>query len=115
MNEPRTIDSATFESIDIRVGTIVAAEPFERARKPAYRLTLDIGTEIGMRRSSAQIVANYRIDELIGRKILAVTNFAPKNIAGFESQVLVLGVSDANGNVVLATLERDVPDGARLY
>jgi tRNA-binding protein len=109
------VDYAAFESLDIRVGTIVAAEPFERARRPAYKLTLDFGSELGTRRSSAQLVANYRPDGLIGRKILAVTNFAPKNIAGFESQVLVLGVSDANGNVVLATLERDAPNGARLY
>ena len=109
------VDYAQFAKLDIRAGTIVAAETFPQARVPAYKLTIDFGATIGTRRSSAQIVANYTPETLLGRRVLAVVNFAPKRIAGFASEVLVLGVPDASGNVVLAALERDVLDGAKLF
>lgn len=115
LSERRRADYADFTKLDIRAGTIVAAEPFPQARVPAYRLTLDFGATIGTRRTSAQIVANYTPETLVGRRVLAVVNFAPKRIAGFASEVLVLGANDASGNVVLAALERDVPDGAKIF
>ena len=112
---PEIVDFANFAKLDIRAGTIVAVEPFARARVPAYMLTVDFGTAIGTRRSSAQIVANYTPETLVGRRVFAVVNFAPKRIAGFASEVLVLGAPDAAGNVVLAVPERDVSDGAKLF
>lgn len=104
-----------FDVLDVRVGTIVAAEPFPQARKPAYKLTVDFGEAIGQRRSSAQITVHYTADELIGKHVLAVVNFPPKRIAGFTSEVLVLGLPDADGNVVLVGPDRPIPNGARLY
>ena len=105
-----------FDAVDIRVGTIVAAEPFPEARKPAFRLSVDFGPELGVRRSSAQITARYERDELVGKRVLAVVNFPPKRVAGFTSEVLVLGVNDPNGNVVLVQPEfEDVRNGVRLY
>lgn len=104
-----------FDRVEIRVGTIVAADDFPEARNPAYRLTIDFGTAFGMKRSSAQITELYRREDLVGRQVLAVVNFPPKRIAGFPSEVLTLGVDDANGNVVLAAVERPVPNGTRLY
>ena len=104
-----------FQKIDIRVGTIVEAQPFPEARKPAYRLTVDFGPKLGVKRSSAQITELYRPEELVGRQVLAVVNFPPKRIAGFVSQVLVLGVDDGQGRVVLVAPERPVPNGRRLY
>ncbi len=115
VSELEIVDYADFAKLDIRAGTIVSAEPFPQARIPAYKLTLDFGARLGTRRSSARIVANYTPEMLVGRRILAVVNFAPKRIAGFASEVLVLGAPDARGNVVLAALEGNVPDGARLY
>jgi tRNA-binding protein len=105
----------TFAEVDIRVGTIVAAEPFPEARRPAYRLTIDFGAEIGVKRSSAQLTANYRIEELPGRQVAAVVNFAPKQIGKFMSEVLVLGFPDASGAVVLAMPDKPVADGSRLF
>lgn len=103
-------------AIDVRVGTIVAVEPFPQARKPAYRLSVDFGPEIGIRRSSAQITARYACAELVGKRVLGVVNLPSKRIAGFLSEALVLGVDDADGNVVLVCPEfSDVPDGSRLY
>ena len=104
-----------FQKIDIRIGTIVEAGPFPEARKPAYRLTVDFGPELGVKRSSAQITELYGPEELVGRQVLAVVNFPPKRIAGFVSQVLVLGVDDGQGRVVLVAPERPVPNGRRLY
>jgi tRNA-binding protein len=94
---------------------VVAAEPFPEARAPAYRLKIDFGPEIGVRSSSAQITQLYRPEELVGGQVLAVVNLPPKRIAGFISQVLVLGVDDGQGRVVLVAPERPVPNGRRLY
>ena len=113
MAEPASVEE--FLRIDIRVGTIVDAQPFPEAKKPAIRLWVDFGTEIGVRQSSAQITAHYSPDRLIGRQVCAVVNVPPRVIAGFESQVLVLGFSDAEGGVVLIRPDIAVPDGARLH
>jgi tRNA-binding protein len=104
-----------FLKVDIRVGRIVAAEDFPKARKPAYKLTIDFGPEIGIRRSSAQITKNHRLDELEGMLVLAVVNFPPRQIGPMMSEVLTLGVPDAEGEVVLITPSRDAVVGGRLY
>lgn len=109
------IDIAQFAQVDIRVGTIVDAQAFPEARKPAIKLWVDFGGDIGVRRSSAQITAHYRPDRLVGRQVIAVVNFPPRRIGGFESQVLVLGVPDENGEVVLLRPDLKVPDGGRMY
>ncbi|KAA2236161.1 tRNA-binding protein [Salinarimonas soli] len=108
-----TIDD--FLKVDVRVGRIVAAEPFPQARKPAYRLTIDFGEEIGIKRSSAQITRNHALDELPGRLVLAVVNFPPRQIGPMMSEVLTLGVPDAEGEVVLIEPSREAPVGGRLY
>ncbi|MDQ2992464.1 MAG: tRNA-binding protein [Candidatus Eremiobacteraeota bacterium] len=104
-----------FSALDVRVGTVLAAEPFPEARKPAYKLTVDFGGEIGVKRSSVQITVRYAIENLIGKQVLAVVNFPPKRIAGFPSDVLVLGVPDELGNVVLVRPDFPLPNGGRLY
>ena len=104
----------TFFEVDVRVGRIVAATLNPKARKPAYRLEIDFGP-LGRRTSSAQLTDLYAPDDLIGRQILAVVNFPPRRVAGVESQVLVLGVSDANGAVILLGLEREAPPGGRVH
>jgi len=104
-----------FEILDIRVGTIVAAEPFPEARKPAYKLTVDFGSDIGVHRSSAQITAHYSSEDLPGKQVLAVVNFPPKRIAGLPSEVLVLGLPDENNAVVLIRPDKPIPDGARMF
>lgn len=110
---PLTI--AEFDRVDIRVGTIVDAKPFPEARKPAIRLHVDFGEPIGVKSSSAQITAHYSPDRLIGRQVLAVVNFPPRRIGPFLSEVLVLGVPDENGAVVLLQPGLKVPDGGRLF
>ncbi|SJZ95116.1 tRNA-binding protein [Consotaella salsifontis] len=112
--EPR-IAFEDFLKVDIRAGTIVSAEPFEKARKPAYRLAIDFGPEIGVRKSSAQITVHYALDELVGRQVMAVVNFPPRQIGPFMSEVLTLGVPDENGNVVLLNPSQAVPNGARMF
>ena len=107
--------SEDFARLDIRVGTVIDAQPFPEARKPAYRLTIDFGPEIGLKRSSAQITVHYHLDQLIGRQVLAVVNFPPRRIGPFESEVLTLGLPDAEGAVVLIRPDFTVPDGGRLF
>lgn len=109
------ISFADFLKVDIRVGQLTAVEEFPEARKPAYKLTVDFGPEIGERRSSAQITELYTREELVGRRVLAVINFPPRQIGPVMSEVLVLGFSDEQGRVALAVPERDVPLGARLH
>ena len=104
-----------FQKVDIRVGRIVAAEPLPQARKPAYRLRVDFGPEIGEKRSSAQITARYSPESLVGRQVEAAVNFPLRQIGKTLSEVLVLGVPDGDGEVVLIGPERDVPPGGRLY
>jgi tRNA-binding protein len=110
-----TIAYDDFAKVDIRAGTVLSAQALEGARKPAYKLRVDCGPEIGERNSSVQITAVYRTDELIGTQVCAVVNFEPKRIAGFISEVLVLGMNDLDGNVVRVRPQYPVPNGTRLY
>jgi len=109
-----TISWDDFEKVDIRTGTIVAAEPFPQARKPAYKLRIDFGPDIGEKKSSAQITVHYTPEALVGRQVMAVVNFPPRQIGPFMSEVLTLGFADANGDIVLAAVDTPVPNGARL-
>lgn len=104
-----------FARVDVRVGRVVRAEPFPEARRPAYRLWIDFGAELGVKKTSAQLAARYGLDELAGMLVVAVTNFEPKQIGRFMSEVLVLGVPDANGDVVLLQPAADVPLGGHMY
>jgi len=106
---------ADFEKLDIRAGKVIKAQPFPAARKPAYQLWIDFGTDLGVKQSSAQLTGLYAPEELIDRQVLAVVNFPPRSIAGFQSEVLVLGLPDGQGNVVLLSPERLVANGARVY
>jgi tRNA-binding protein len=110
-----TIAYETFAEVDIRAGTIVAAEPFPEARRPAYKLRIDFGPELGIKKSSAQLTVNYPLDDLVGRQVAAVVNFAPRQIGPFMSEVLVLGFPDAAGAVVLVAPDQKVADGGRLF
>jgi tRNA-binding protein len=109
-----TISWDDFEKVEIRTGTIVAAEPFPQARKPAFKLRIDFGPEIGEKKSSAQITVHYTPEDLVGRQVMAVVNFPPRQIGPFMSEVLTLGFADANGDIVLAAVDTPVPNGARL-
>jgi tRNA-binding protein len=113
--QPGRIGFDDFLRVDIRVGTIVEAEPFPEARKPALKLRIDFGPAIGVKKSSAQITRHYRPEELVGRQVLAVVNFPPRQIGKFLSEVLTLGVPDADGEVVLIGPGLAVPDGGRMY
>lgn len=113
MSEPISFDD--FLRVDIRVGTITRAEPFPEARKPAIKLWLDFGPEIGERRSSAQLTAHYTPEALVGRQVMAVVNFPPRQIGPVRSEVLVLGVSDEAGGVVLLAPDLKVPNGGRMH
>ncbi|MCO6381095.1 tRNA-binding protein [Oceanicola sp. 502str15] len=104
-----------FLKVDIRVGTVVKAEPFPEARKPAYKLWVDYGEEIGVKKSSAQITVHYTLEELVGRQVMGVVNFPPRQIGPFMSEALVLGIPDENGEVVLLGPGQDVPIGGRMF
>ena len=110
-----TIDFDRFLAVDIRVGTIVAVDPFPEARKPSWKLRIDFGPGVGIRRSSAQIVDHYRAEDLVGRQVAAVVNFPPRQIGPFLSEVLTVGFADETGAVVLFRPDRPVPNGARLF
>lgn len=109
-----TIAYADFERVDIRVGTIIEALPFPEARKPAYKLTIDFGAEIGIKKSSAQITVHYTLEELVGRQVLAVVNFPPRQIGPVRSEVLTLGFEDETGAIVLAGVDHPVPNGKKM-
>ena len=113
MGNSITIDD--FDAIDIRVGVITAAEPFPEARKPAIKLLIDLGAELGSKRSSAQITRHYRPDQLIGRQVLVVANLPPRQIGPFVSEALTLGLPDADGEVVLIRPDFEVPPGGKLF
>lgn len=109
------IDYSDFEKVDIRVGKIISVEDFPEARKPAYKLTIDFGEDIGVKKSSAQITHHYTNEELAGKEVLAVVNFSPKQIGPFISEVLTLGLPDGEGNVVLISPTKDIPLGGKLF
>ena len=104
-----------FLKVDVRVGRVLAADPFPEARKPAYKLTIDFGPDVGVKKSSAQITVHYTREELVGRKVAAVVNFPPLQIGPFMSEVLTLGFPDAAGEVVLVGVDREVEIGGRLF
>lgn len=113
--EPAPLSYAEFERVDIRVGRIIDVQDFPEARKPAYRLRIDFGPELGIRKSSAQVTKHYLKGDLLDRLVVAVVNFPPRQIGPFMSEVLTLGVPDADGAVVLLTPEREVPLGGRMF
>lgn len=110
-----TVSFDDFLKVEVHAGTIVAVEPFPEARKPAFKLSIDFGPAIGIRRSSAQITALYTPEQLAGRQVIAVTNFAPRQIGPFMSEVLVLGLSDSEGRTSLLAPDHPVPNGARMH
>ena len=115
MTAPSAIAYADFERVDIRVGTVVSAEPNPSARKPAYVLKVDFGTAIGVKKTSAQLTVHYKPADLVGRQVAAVVNFPPKQIGPLMSEILVLGFPDAAGAVVLVGVDKSVPNGGKLF
>lgn len=110
-----TIQWSDFEKIDVRLGTVLEAEPFPEARKPAFKLKIDFGPVIGVKKSSAQITRHYTPEDLVGRQVLAVVNFPPRQIGPMLSEVLTLGLPDEDGEVVLASVDKPAPNGGRLF
>ena len=104
-----------FLNVDIRVGTVIRAEPFPEARKPAIKMWIDFGDEIGVRKTSAQVTAHYTPEQLVGKQVMGVVNFPPRQIGPFMSEVLVLGLSDTNGDIVLLGPDRSIPNGERMH
>jgi tRNA-binding protein len=115
MDTKNKINFDDFMKVEVRTGTILACKPFEKAKKPAWKLEIDFGNALGTRMSSAQITHHYTPADLVGKQIIAVVNFPNKQIADFQSEVLVLGVSDADGHIVLLQPEQQVPNGARMH
>jgi tRNA-binding protein len=113
--EPAHLSYAEFQRVDIRVGRVIAVDDFPEARKPAYKLRIDFGAEIGIKKSSAQATKHYTKEELLNRLVVAVVNFPPKQIGPYMSEVLTLGVPDAENGVILLQPERDVPLGGRMF
>lgn len=111
----QTIDIEDFNKIDFRVGTVIQAEVFEKTRKPAYKIWIDLGPDLGVKKSSAQVTDLYLPSDLVGRQVLCVCNFKPRQIADFMSEVLVTGFTSSVGGIVLASAERTVPNGAKLH
>ncbi len=111
----QTIDYEDFDKIEIRVGTVIKAEPFEKARKPSYKIWVDLGEEIGIKKSSAQVTFFYHPVDLVGRQVLCVCNLKPMQIADFMSEVLITGFKSSEGEIVLASVERNVANGAKLH
>jgi tRNA-binding protein len=110
----QTIDFCDFQRIDLRIGTIVKVEFFEKAKKPAYKIWVDLG-ELGIKKSSAQVTGHYQPEELVGKQVLCVCNFEPKQIADFKSEILITGFNDGTGKIVLASVDKPVPNGAQLH
>lgn len=111
----QTIDYKEFDKIQLIIGTIIRAEIFEKARKPAYKIWIDLGEEIGIKKSSAQITDHYQPDQLIGKQVICVCNFMPRQIADFMSEVLVTGFTAKDGGIMLATVDQPVPNGSKLH
>ena len=111
----QTIDLEDFKKIDFRVGTVLRVEQFEKARKPAYQVWVDLGPEIGIKKSSAQLTVHYQPEELVGKQVLCICNLAPRQVADFMSEVLITGFSSAAGGIWLATSDQPVPNGAVLH
>ncbi len=111
----QTIDIEDFAKIELRVGTVIQAELFEKARKPAYKIWVNLGPELGIKKSSAQVTQIYQPTDLIGKQVLCVCNFKPRQIADFMSEVLITGFTSEGGGIVFATADQKVPDGAKLH
>jgi tRNA-binding protein len=111
----QTIDYEDFDKIELRVGTVIKVEPFEKARKPSYKIWIDLGEDIGIKKSSAQVTHFYSPDELIDKQVICVCNLKPRQIADFMSEVLVTGFDSSEGGIVLTSVERRLPNGARLH
>ena len=111
----QTIALEDFKKIDFRVGTVLRVEPFEKARKPAYQVWVDLGPELGIKKSSAQLTVHYQPEDLVGKQVLCVCNLAPRQVANFLSEVLITGFSSAEGGIWIATSDQPVPNGAPLH
>ncbi|WP_339866817.1 tRNA-binding protein [uncultured Algoriphagus sp.] len=111
----QTIEYKDFNKIELCIGTILRVEPFEKARNPSYKIWVDLGEDLGVKKSSAQVTVHYQPQDLVGKQVLCVCNLAPRQIADFMSEILITGFSDEKGDIVLTSVERPVPNGARLH